>query len=748
MNKSIYTVILLSIFVALNAQTISVKSDELMPLVNVNILNLSDSSGKVTNSIGEASLTGWENTQIQISLVGYQTQNVFFSGKDLFVVLSPEIKSLEEVKVEGFLFNGDIREQPGSISKLDAKALNRFDGTNLTNAVNTTPGIRFEQRAAASYRISIRGSSIRSPFGIRNVKVYWNGIPFTEPGGNTFLNLLDLSNIDGMEIMKGPSASVYGAGNGGVLKLTSTQLGANANSTSVGFMRGDFNTTRLTARTNILSAKSSLTFKWSNQSADGYREHNAMDRSTFEVDAQIFNSEKTTFLASLLYSNLDYQIPGGLNPDQRAENPRQPRPRSVDQNSSLQNELFLFRGGVDTELAPNWHMKTNLGLSSTQFENPFILDYKRDNQQVFSARTEFTNMLNLGSSPSELSYGFEIQKSNFDGKNFGNVNGQLDTIRFADNIEITNAIGFVSYNRKIDPTTTVTLGGSYNFLTYDINRTIDRINANPQDYRKEFDPFFALRAGISKQLSQNYSVHLSYSNGLSNPTTTEVRTNEGSLNRNLQAEEGRNLEANLRGSPFRNFSFDLAVFQFNLENAITNLTDPQGVVLFTNFGETIQRGVELSTKIDWLNASTGFIESLSSTMAYTYHDFKFENYVDDGEDFSGNALPGTAPHVFNFQTDFIFSNGIYLNLTYHYSDPIPLNDENTFYSEAYNLVNTKLGYQGTFKEKTNFELYVGIDNLLDVTYSLGNDLNAFGRRYFQPAATRNFYFGLKVNLKH
>ena len=748
MNKSIFTFLLLCLSTLTQAQSILVKTDKLEPLANVNILNLSDNSVSVTNDQGRVGVSNWGPTSIRVSLVGYESQELAFRAKDFLVILKPSISTLNDVVVEGFLNDGGTKNQAGAISQIDASTLNRFDGTNLTNAVNTVPGVRFEQRAAASYRISIRGSSIRSPFGVRNVKVYWNGIPFTEPGGNTFLNLLDLSNIDDIEIMKGPSASIYGAGNGGVLKLTSTQLGANANSTSVGLLRGDFNTTRLTARTNFLTEKSSLTIKWSDQSADGYREHNAMDRSTFELDAQIFNSEKSTIFGSLLYSNLDYQIPGGLNPDQRAENPQQSRPRSIERNSSLQNELFLLRGGLDTELAPNWNLNTNVGLSSNQFENPFILDYKRDNQQVFSVRSEFENKINVNGRSGDIDYGFEYQRSYFDGKNFGNVNGQADTIRFADQVTTTQSIAFASYNQEISQNTSFTLGLSYNNLTYDINRSIDRINNNPQRFNKEFDSFLATRFGISQQLSDNYSVHFSLSNGLSNPTTTEVRTNEGSINRALQSEKGTNYELNIRGNLTSKLSFDLALFQFNLTDAITTFTDGQGVVLFRNAGETRQSGAELSAWMNWLEYGSGLISSLSSKVAYTYHDFSFENYIDDGDDFSGNALPGTAPYVFNLQTDVNFSNGLYLSFTYYYSDLIPLNDQNTFYSEAYNLVNTKVGYQGRIKGKTNFELYVGIDNLLDVSYSLGNDLNAFGRRFYQPAATRNFYFGLKLNFKH
>ena len=732
----------------IDAQIVTVKSENLELLKGVNILSITDLDGRVTRANGTADLSDWANTRIRISLVGYKTQELLYKQKDLLVVLEPDTKSLGQVEVEGFFNQGVLGNQPGSISKIDRLTLNRFDGTNLTNAVNTIPGIRFEQRAAASYRVSIRGSSIRSPFGVRNVKVYWNGIPFTEPGGNTFLNLLDLSNIDDIEIIKGPSASAYGAGNGGVLKLSSTKLGANANTTSIVFLRGDFSTNRFTVRTNLLSDKRSLTFKLSNQRADGYREHNAMDRSTFELDGQFFSSQSTIVSGSFLYSNLDYQIPGGLNPDQLVSNPRQSRPGSIERDASLQNELFLIRLGLETELDNSWKMNTHMGMNSNQFVNPFILDFKRDNQQVFSLRSDFENQFEINEISGSLHYGVEYQRSYFDGKNFGNVEGRADTIRFADEIDISQAIIFAAYNQEIAANTSFTLGLSYNDLTYDINRTIDQINNNAQQFRKEFDSFIATRIGLSRKIGSDYSLHFSLSNGLSNPTTTEVRTNEGSINRALQSEKGTNYELNFRGSPTSKLSFDLALFQFNLRDAITTFTNGQGVVLFRNAGEMRQNGIEISTWMNWLVNGTGFIQSVTSKLAYTHHDFSFENYVDDGDDFSGNALPGTAPNVFNLQTDLNFSNGLYFNLTYHYSDPIPLNDQNTVYSRAYNLVNTKVGYQGNIKGQTNFELFVGIDNLLDVTYSLGNDLNAFGSRFFQPAAKRNLYFGLKLNFKY
>ncbi|MEJ0103149.1 MAG: hypothetical protein WDO19_11585 [Bacteroidota bacterium] len=44
--------------------------------------------------------------------------------------------------------------------------------------MNNTPGVRMEERSPGSYRLNLRGSTLRSPFGVRNVKVYlgWNSI--------------------------------------------------------------------------------------------------------------------------------------------------------------------------------------------------------------------------------------------------------------------------------------------------------------------------------------------------------------------------------------------------------------------------------------------------------------------------------------------------------------------------------------------------------------------------------------------
>ena len=90
-------------------------------------------------------------------------------------------QTLGEVIVKAYEQNQSLRKVPAAINKVNKSGLERFSNTNILPALNSTPGVRMEERSPGSYRMNIRGSTLRSPFGVRNVKVYWDEIPFTDP---------------------------------------------------------------------------------------------------------------------------------------------------------------------------------------------------------------------------------------------------------------------------------------------------------------------------------------------------------------------------------------------------------------------------------------------------------------------------------------------------------------------------------------------------------------------------------------
>src|SRR5262245_22189804 len=105
----------------------------------------------------------------------------------------PDTTVLTEFLVSAYQYHRPVNDVPAAVNVMLDKDLLRFNNTSLVAGLNTIPGVRMEERSPGSYRLSMRGSSLRSPFGIRNVKLYWNDLPFTDAGGNTYLNLFDFS---------------------------------------------------------------------------------------------------------------------------------------------------------------------------------------------------------------------------------------------------------------------------------------------------------------------------------------------------------------------------------------------------------------------------------------------------------------------------------------------------------------------------------------------------------------------------
>src|SRR5215203_5537703 len=94
-------------------------------------------------------------------------------------------QTLGEVIVKAYEQNRKLIEVAAPVSFTGQSLLNRFGNISILPALNIIPGVRMEERSPGSYRLNIRGSSLRSPFGVRDVKIYLNEIPLTDPSGNT-----------------------------------------------------------------------------------------------------------------------------------------------------------------------------------------------------------------------------------------------------------------------------------------------------------------------------------------------------------------------------------------------------------------------------------------------------------------------------------------------------------------------------------------------------------------------------------
>jgi iron complex outermembrane receptor protein len=711
----------------------------------LNQVRVTASSGGQTSTATGILVFAGDNLRLRFEREGYETLEKTFPTGEYTVSLLPTVLNLSQVTVTAFDSERPLLQQAAAVSRVSESDLFRFNESSPVQAFNQKAGVRIEERAPASYRISIRGSSLRSPFGVRNVKVYWNDVPFTSPDGTTALNLLDLSNIRTAEVIKGPSGSVYGAGNGGAISLFS-QAQVDENRISTDYLMGDFGLSRYRLGISQQLGAGGIEASYVRQESDGYRDHSGVKRQVLQLSGYFPVSEKQELRTQLLVSDLQYQIPGALTAEQRDADPEQARPGSVAQNSSIDQQSLLLSLGHRYEISDQLTSTTTVYLNTNAFENPFILDYKKELGFGYGARTKLVLDTELAGKALRLIAGGEWQQALSDAQNFGNRGGKADTIRFADRLQTFQGFLFQQAELNLSQKLLLTLGLSENFSGYDIDRQVDAAGGKTGLQTRKFTPILVPRIAVNYQFNPFSSVYGSISSGFSPPTLDEVRTNEGSVNLALEAEKGLNYEVGYRLGKGR-LNVELIAYYLKLNETITTFANPNGVVLFQNAGATDQKGIEASVDYAVFRNADGFVRDFLLGTAYTGQFFTFTDYKKRGQDFSGNDLTGVPAHNLVSRLDLRTRPGIYLNFTHQFTEEIPLNDANTVYQDPYSLVNLRIGWLKSLGD-WNLEIFAGIDNLLDASYSLGNDLNAFAGRFYQPAPTRNGYGGVKIGLRY
>lgn len=653
-------------------------------------------------------------------------------------------KVLEEVLIQAYQYDRPLNEVPAAVATIEGSDFQRFNTTSFLPAINTVPGVKMEERSPGSYRLSIRGSGIRSPFGIRNVKVYWNDLPFTDPGGNTYLNLMDNHAVQSMEVLKGPGSSLYGAGTGGVLFLknstpSNTGIAVSASGGSYGLMRYAVNAL-------VRADQSDLRITYANQQSDGYRDHTRMARDVIQVLSNFYAGSKSTLSAQVLYTDLFYQTPGGLNETQFRSNPKQARPSAGpvggadEQRAAVSNKTFYSGLTYEYNWNSKWSNKTGVYGSFTQFDNPTFLNYERRAEQSYGGRTNTQYRFKDG----KLNFGAEYQHGFSPVKVYENNQGETGALNLDDEITTRTYFVFAQSEFFLPADLFLTLGASVNKLDVGFSRFSDMPALTES---RNFDAVFLPRAALLKKINPNLSAYVSYSRGYSPPTIAELYPSAGFFDKNLNSERGDNFDIGIRAEWFKTLSLNLTAYDFQLRETIVNRRDTLqegGPEYFVNAGVTNQRGVEALLVWQPQLPATAFVSGLKCGLSYTWNDYTFAEYTKDTIPYAGNLLPGVTPHALVAAIDLQGKAGWYINVTANYNDHIPLNDANTVYASEYVLLGARAGYKMPIRNKWPFEVFAGIENALDERYSLGNDLNAFGGRYYNTAPGRNYYAGISM----
>jgi iron complex outermembrane receptor protein len=657
----------------------------------------------------------------------------------------------------------------------------RFDNRpsfSVGDVLRDSPGISVKQgNGPRDVGIAIRGSNARNGFGIRNLVIFEDGFPVTQPDGLSRSDLIDPRAYGAIDVIRGPSSALYGNyATGGALNFR-TRPGGTIDGVEYGVDGGSFGylNNYLAAGKKVGNFEGSLFA--SDARGDGYIGNSWFNTQTVNFLGTLQATPDDRFTVKFINNNLDTRLPIRLSLDQYDQNPFQ---RGCDfAGVAGCGTVSLFNNGFNGPRTPISAVQAGLGRNDRRTIIGGRWEHDFDNTTTW--RNQFV----------------------FDDRNINQPTGA------------TSAIGdFPSYNYMSDLTrrgeifgmdSTTFVGSFYNTLTASSdsrfvmpggNATLGRLSGNTwsdtTNYgfraREELKltPQLTAIAGIGWEATHLKGINTAYTyTGAAGLTTTAITTVDrqfqntapelallyrlsgewlfraraatgygtpqvGNLFVLATGQNGNNTQLKTQKNLGYDFGFDwtpnsalkvsvTGFYEFFEDELVTQATQvgaPNASYTF-NAPRSEHRGVELAA--DWK-----FYPGWRFTAAYTYLDEVYTQYTENivnGAMFSfdraGNKIPGISPNELTARLSYDHLSGPLAGLgafvEVQWKDSFYMDNANFLKAPGYELVNLNLHYttdlvSDCFKA---LSLYLEVRNVFDRTYvasanNIGNSVTAAG----------------------
>ncbi|MCE1165185.1 MAG: TonB-dependent receptor, partial [Bacteroidetes bacterium] len=646
-------------------------------------------------------------TTISIRAIGYEQKEITVSDykNEILITLQPTNLSTGEIQVESNMKRNI--ETPQSIGHLSKEDLNRDIGINFQNTMNLLPGVRMQFRNLGSgVLMSIRGYGVQTNFNGNGYKAYYNDISLTDADGTTALDEVDYTNLGNVEVYKGPSSSIYGANIAGtlIMKTDKAPWGTNI---VLGGLGGSFGLFRTNTGISVGSEKLNLFVNYGHQQADGFRQHNNTQEDFAIVNGTVYIDSKNTFSFFGNYSNVYNALAGEQDSLTFLNNPTLADTQYVNNDAHIRSESSRIGFSFEHLFSKVFKNKTTIYAGFFFQDQPSAAGLTRANKTKLGGRTTFSYSPVIGTVPANFTFGGEfLQNLNFQ-KSYGLVDSKLGALRGDQEIKPMTYNMFGQVDLDITKTTLFTAGASLNFVEYSVTDMMagTPTHVNMTGYRK-FDPIVTPRVAINQIIKGLFSVYASVSTGFTPPSTSQVLiTQLGKVNLDLKSETAVSYEIGTKGDLFdKKLSYEIAGYLMNVSNKLVTQNfvasgSTPAYSITTNAGEVRYKGIEGKVSYAYLPANSNIISLVRPFVTYTYTDNKNVDFKSDNnnnantKDYSGLVVPGVAPNVLNFGLDVFSKQGLYLNMTYSWTDEIYTTFNNQHAAPSYSLLNSRLGYK-------------------------------------------------------
>lgn len=630
---------------------------------------------------------------------------------------------------------------PASVSVLSVDAIH--DGRQqlgLDEPLAQVPGVFALNRYnfAQDTRIAIRGFGARANFGIRGIRIFIDGIPATLPDGQSGVDAIDLGSVERMEVIRGPSASLYGAASGGVISLF-TRDGKDMPGWRIGSAFGGHG--YFDSRVDFGGDASNAGYRLSLSRTvlDGFRDHAASERALFTSRFR-FEPDPDTEL-TLLLDAVDAPVaddPGGLTAAEARANPAQAAPlhRRFDAGESVSQQklgVVVERrlGSADRLRVRNYFVlrrfENKLPFSAVSFDRIFAgggVEYRRDGV-----------LLGLDN---RFLAGFDLDYQDDDRTRRVNADGAVGELTASQRERVSSAGVFFRNRLDISRDLTMTAGARYDKVRFNVD---DRFLADGDDSGNITFSELSPSLGFTYTLSPAVRFYSSLAWAFETPTTTELAnpSGGGGVNAALESQRAVSIEGGVRGRLGGITHYEIAAFHTEVDDQLVPFEIPSspGRFAFENAGSAIHRGIEVGAQVDLL-------PGLKAGVAYTYSDFTFDEFRDrSGTRLDGRRIPGIPEHLLNLHLRRGWPSGAFLSGSARLVGPFFADNENFTRVGGYAVADVRAGFERSFGA-WNLSAHAGINNLLDKRYNANVRINAGGGRFFEPAPGRNFYTGITL----
>jgi len=657
-------------------------------------------------------------------------------------------KPLEEITVYSTRIEKPIDEVPSAVSVVDeADIQTGRQQLGLDEALVKIPGLFMQDRYnyAQDLRIAIRGFGARANFGIRGIRMYVDGIPATLPDGQSGVDSIDIGSTSRIEVIRGPSSSLYGSAAGGVISIY-TEDGPDIPFIEARYAGGDDGYNKYQVKGGGQYKDLNYLVNLSRLDYEGYRDHTRTENVTFNSKFKYTIDDSSDF--TTLINAIDAPVaddPGGLNAVDAAANPTSASAGNLkfDAGESITQQQvgFVYRKAFSYEheiTLKNYYVWRD-------FENrlPFAGTVAGGNggnvqfQRFFVGGGATYNFKgDIFGRHNDLVIGFDFDAQQDERQRYVNNFGHAGALT-QNQVESVDSFG-IYFEDDMALTEQVSMNFSARYDKVDFNISDKFLSDGNDSGDLSFDNFNPMVALLWRPMD-SVNLYAKYSTSFETPTTTELANpNGGGFNTALSPQKATNYEIGAKGLLHDYFRYELALFHIDMSDELVQYEPPAtpGHFFFRNAGQSTREGLESAV-------SFHPIPELTVSATYTYSDFQYDKYSTPSGIYDGNTIPGLPENQIYAELNYQHPSGFYAVWDVLWTDQIYVDDANSELSSDYTVSNLRAGYKG---EWGNWSVspFVGINNLFDEHYIANIRINASFARFYEPAPDFNVYAGLSI----